>query len=79
MCCNHANRRVEFEDVWLIKPMVITKNEIKVCLLTMAILQPLKHPKILKQSENPCLVVRAEGSHPRGFGFKSRYILDGCK
>ena len=29
--------------------------------------------------EKPGLVVRAEDSHPRGHGFESRRILDGCK
>jgi hypothetical protein len=29
--------------------------------------------------EKPGLVVRAEGSRPRGRGFESRRILDGCK
>jgi hypothetical protein len=29
--------------------------------------------------EKPGLVVRAEDSHPRGRGFESRCILDGCK
>jgi hypothetical protein len=29
--------------------------------------------------EKPGLVVRAEGSRPRGRGFESRCILDGCK
>jgi len=31
------------------------------------------------QGEKPGLVVRAEDSHPRGCGFGSRRILDGCK
>ncbi len=29
--------------------------------------------------EKPGLVVRAEDSRPRGRGFESRRILDGCK
>jgi hypothetical protein len=32
-----------------------------------------------KVGEKPGLVVRAEGSRPRGRGFESRRILDGCK
>jgi hypothetical protein len=38
----------------------------------------LKHKK-LRNGEKPGLVVRAEGSRPRGRGFESRRILDGCK
>ena len=33
----------------------------------------------LSLGEKPGLVVRAEGSRPRGRGFESRRILDGCK
>ncbi len=29
--------------------------------------------------EKPGLVITAEGSRPRGCGFESRHILDGCK
>ncbi len=35
--------------------------------------------KFLGQGEKPGLVVRAEDSRPRGRGFESRRILDGCK
>jgi hypothetical protein len=43
MCCNPANGRVEFEDVWLIKPSFITMDEMKACQLTRTIFPP--HPK----------------------------------
>jgi hypothetical protein len=33
----------------------------------------------LIKCEKPGLVVRAEDSRPRGRGFESRRILDGCK
>ena len=34
---------------------------------------------IFIQGEKPGIVVRAEESRPRGCGFESRRILDGCK
>jgi hypothetical protein len=43
MCCNPANGRVEFEDGWLLNPSFITKNEIKVCQLTMTKFQKKKN------------------------------------
>jgi hypothetical protein len=33
----------------------------------------------VKKGEKPGLWVREEYSHPRGSGFESRRILDGCK
>ncbi len=33
----------------------------------------------VNQNKKPGLVVRAEDSRPRGRGFESRCILDGCK
>ena len=39
----------------------------------------IKIPKQKDRKTEPGLVVRAEDSHPRGHGFKSRRILDGCK
>jgi hypothetical protein len=35
--------------------------------------------RTLDLGEKPGLVVRAEDSRPRGRGFESRRILDGCK
>jgi hypothetical protein len=31
------------------------------------------------KARSRCIVVREEGTHPRGCGFKSCRILDGCK
>ncbi len=38
-----------------------------------------KTKKAISKGEKPGLVVRAEGSRPRGHGFESCRILDGCK
>jgi hypothetical protein len=46
MCCNPAKGRVEFEDGWLIKPSLITKDEIKACQLTRTKIQKKKKKKI---------------------------------
>jgi hypothetical protein len=41
---------------------------------------PQKAVKLfLCEGEKPGLVVRAEGSRPRGRGFESHRMLDGCK
>ncbi len=34
---------------------------------------------VMPRGEKPGLVVRAEDSRPRGCGFESHHILDGCK
>jgi hypothetical protein len=34
---------------------------------------------MLLKGEKPGLVIRAEGTPPRGRVFKSHHILDGCK
>jgi len=42
MCCNPANGRVDFEDGWLIKSSIITKDEHEACQLTRTKIQPKK-------------------------------------
>jgi hypothetical protein len=46
ICCNPANRRVDFEDSWLIKSSFITKDEMKACQLTRT-----KHPQKKKKKK----------------------------
>jgi len=60
-----------------------TEKEIKICNLQkkqIILIIPMLYLKTSKyEGEKPGLVVRAEDSRPRGRGFKSRRILDGCK
>jgi hypothetical protein len=42
MCCNPAKGRVEFEDGWLIKSSIITKDEMKARQLTKTKIQQKK-------------------------------------
>jgi hypothetical protein len=49
ICCNPANRRVDFEDSWLIKSSFITKDEMKACQLTRT-----KLPQKKKKKKNSC-------------------------
>jgi hypothetical protein len=46
MCCNPAEGRVEFEDGWLIKSSLLTKDEMNACQLTRTKIQQKKIWKI---------------------------------
>jgi len=52
MCCNPANGRVEFEDVWLIKPSFITMDEMKACQLTRTKSSPPQKKKKINKKNN---------------------------